>query len=121
VESFGLVVFQPTRDFAILRVGEALLPIHADHTCDTIPLLSLAPESGPGGGGTELDFMIATPIPPHRLSHLRAVAFCKHRTTSRMGCARPSFWTALAKARVCPFEHAMSFFILAFDKPEGGA
>lgn len=53
-EIFGMQVYQPTKDFAILTFGEAVFQLHADGTYHAHPLLGLLPESGPRGGGVEL-------------------------------------------------------------------
>ncbi len=36
---FGMTVYQPTRDFAIMRYGDQLFQLHADGTFDGHPLL----------------------------------------------------------------------------------
>lgn len=53
-EVFGLRVFQPTADFAIMTFGEAVFQLHSDGTYHANPLLSLLPEAGARGGGIEL-------------------------------------------------------------------
>lgn len=51
---FGLTAHRVSTDFAIIRHGEVLLQIHADPTYGAHPLLSLAPEIPPRGGGVQL-------------------------------------------------------------------
>ena len=51
---FGMTAHQPTRDFAILRYGDQVFQVHADHTYHANPLLSLLPETPPRGAGIEL-------------------------------------------------------------------
>lgn len=52
---FGMRALQPTRDFAIMTAGPAVvLQLHADHTYHANPLPSLLPESGPRGSGAEI-------------------------------------------------------------------
>ena len=51
---FGMTAHQVTRDFAILRFGDAVFQIHADATYHSNPLLDLLPEAPPRGAGVEL-------------------------------------------------------------------
>ena len=51
---FGMKVFQPTADFAILTYGDQVFQLHSDATFHSHPLPSLLPEAGPRGGGIEL-------------------------------------------------------------------
>lgn len=51
---FGMKVFQPTQDFAILTYGDQVFQLHSDATFHSHPLPSLLPEAGPRGGGIEL-------------------------------------------------------------------
>ncbi|WP_424972381.1 VOC family protein [Dinoroseobacter sp. S76] len=53
-EVFGMQVFQPTADFAILTYQDSVFQIHADGTYHSHPLPSLLPEAGARGGGIEL-------------------------------------------------------------------
>lgn len=51
---FGMKVFQPTADFAIITYCEQVFQLHSDATFHSHPLPSLLPEAGPRGGGIEL-------------------------------------------------------------------
>ena len=51
---FGMKVFQPTADFAIVAYGDQVFQLHSDATFHSHPLPSLLPEAGPRGGGIEL-------------------------------------------------------------------
>ena len=51
---FGMNAFQAPAHFAIMRYGNQVFQLHADHTYHSHPLPSLLPESGPRGGGLEI-------------------------------------------------------------------
>jgi len=51
---FGMKAHQPTADFAIMRYVDQLSQLHSDGTYHSNPLLGLAPESPPRGGGVEI-------------------------------------------------------------------
>lgn len=53
-DMFGMEAYQPTADFAIMRYGDQVFQIHADHTYHSNPLLGLVPEAGARGGGAEI-------------------------------------------------------------------
>ncbi|MEM1077907.1 MAG: VOC family protein [Pseudomonadota bacterium] len=53
-EVFGMRVFQPTEDFAILTFSESVFQLHSDGTYHAHPLPSLLPEAGARGAGIEL-------------------------------------------------------------------
>ena len=46
--------FQASSAFAIMRYGNQVFQLHADHTYHTNPLLALVPETPPRGGGLEI-------------------------------------------------------------------
>ena len=53
---FGMKVFQPSADFAIMMYGDQIFQLHSDATFHSHPLPSLLPEAGPrGGGGSSCD------------------------------------------------------------------
>lgn len=52
--AFGMTAHRVSRDFAILRLGPAMLQLHGDHTFGAHPLLGLLPEAGPRGAGVEI-------------------------------------------------------------------
>jgi predicted enzyme related to lactoylglutathione lyase len=54
VEVFGLTAHRVSRDFAILRHGEALIQLHADATYGAHPLSGLLPEAGLRGAGMQV-------------------------------------------------------------------
>ncbi len=51
---FEMVAHQASRDFAIVRYGDALFQLHSDATYGANPLLGLVPEMPPRGGGIEI-------------------------------------------------------------------
>lgn len=51
---FGFSAHQPTKDFAIMRLGDVVLQIHSDGTYHANPLLDLLPENPPRGAGIEI-------------------------------------------------------------------
>lgn len=51
---FGMVPFRVSRDFAILRYGDAVFQLHGDQTYSANPYLGFLPEAGPRGAGAEL-------------------------------------------------------------------
>lgn len=53
-EVFGMNAYQPTADFAIMRYGDQVFQVHADHTYHSHPLPGLLPEAGARGAGIEL-------------------------------------------------------------------
>lgn len=53
-EVFGMQIFQPTRDFAIVTYGDHVFQLHSDGTYHANPLLGLLPENPPRGGGIEI-------------------------------------------------------------------
>ena len=50
---FGLTIHRLGDDFAIARLGDVLIQIHADATYHAHPLPSLLPEAGARGGGAQ--------------------------------------------------------------------
>jgi len=54
VAVFGMTGYRANRDFAIVRYGEAVFQLHADHTYGSNPLLGLLPEAGARGAGLEI-------------------------------------------------------------------
>lgn len=51
---FGFSAHQPTKDFAIMRLGDAVLQLHSDNTYHANPLIELLPENPPRGAGVEI-------------------------------------------------------------------
>lgn len=51
---FGMAVFQPSADFAILRYGDQVFQLHSDGTFANHPLSGLLPDNPPRGTGIEL-------------------------------------------------------------------
>lgn len=54
VSVFGMTAHRVSDDFAIMRYGEAVFQLHADHTYHANALLGLLPEAGARGAGVEL-------------------------------------------------------------------
>ncbi|GAB4268479.1 MAG: hypothetical protein Kow0013_19260 [Pararhodobacter sp.] len=50
---FGLAVHRVSRDFAIVRHGDALFQLHSDDAYSGHPLLDLVPENPPRGGAVQ--------------------------------------------------------------------
>ncbi|SHG74612.1 VOC family protein [Marivita hallyeonensis] len=53
-EIFGMTRHRVSRDFAIMRYGDAVFQLHADGTYAQNPLLNLLPENPPRGAGVEI-------------------------------------------------------------------
>ena len=53
-EVFGMVAYQPTKDFAIMRYHDQVMQLHSDGTYHSNPLLGLLPEAGARGAGAEI-------------------------------------------------------------------
>lgn len=53
-EVFGMVAYQPTTDFAIMRYHDQVMQLHSDGTYHSNPLLGLLPEAGARGAGAEI-------------------------------------------------------------------
>ncbi|MBV2360211.1 glyoxalase [Thalassococcus sp. CAU 1522] len=51
---FGMKANRVSRDFAILRYGDAVFQLHGDGTYAANPYLALLPENPPRGAGAEL-------------------------------------------------------------------
>jgi len=51
---FGLSIHRQSRDFALVRHGEALMQLHSDATFGRHPLHALLPQSPPRGAGMQL-------------------------------------------------------------------
>lgn len=51
---FGLDVHRISKDFAIIRHGDALMQLHSDATYGAHPLLALVPEVPPRGAGAQI-------------------------------------------------------------------
>ena len=58
---FGVEVFQPTKDFAIVTYGDQVFQLHSDGTYHSNPLLNLLPENPPRGAGIEIHFYDSDP------------------------------------------------------------
>jgi len=65
---FGMKVFQPSADFAIVTYGDQILQLHSDATYHSHPLPSLLPEAGPRGGGIELRLYETDPDEAEKLA-----------------------------------------------------
>ena len=59
-------IFQPTKDFAIVKVSGTILQLHADATYHSNPLLGLLPETPPRGAGIELRLYDVDPEAAHK-------------------------------------------------------
>ena len=73
---FGMKVFQPSADFAIVTYGDQILQLHSDATYHSHPLPSLLPEAGPRGGGIELRLYDTDPDEAEKLAEAH-----QHATT----------------------------------------
>ena len=59
--AFGMKIFQPTQDFAIVIYGDQVFQLHADGTYHSHPLLGLLPEQPPRGAGLEIHLYDSDP------------------------------------------------------------
>ena len=69
---FGMKVFQPTKDFAIMVYAGQVFQLHSDATFHSHPLPSLLPEAGPRGGGIELRLYETDPDEAVKLAEAHA-------------------------------------------------